>query len=661
MAANCANDVALEGYRMDASCLIGLCAAAAQAVAPETAASQAAESESSTSAGRDISLAVTWLGIAVLVIAQSLAPLVLRRYRAALETFMRSKARSVLGLAGQEDAASWSADTLLQRLERQRLTVLWVLIGVVVVYSLAAAALYAYELESGSAYLISLSVSFLMFLAFSGPVVLLGVSAARFARHFWTYFAPSAFAAVAMQIIVAKASSAGDIAGAENKVLIALGTVMAVTGLAVLLREKVPLALWQRLAAGWRANKRKSAAAAGIALLALLGSLGESEVSAGLEYKVSFWQMLILGCAFSAIAITLCYFAMVDRVKRIIVPLVAASLFTVLVFGASFAALLLGAVPGGGLVKTLLIVLAVGLGCGVAYLMLGWIGLAYDQKVFSEAQFQVYTWMVSVAGVVIFAESLVHDEMLLTDPLNGWLALATLVALAAYSLLIRLLVKPLPTNKRLLVLRVFAPDNRREGLLDELEYRWRFIGPIVLIGASDFAARTIDPAKAANFLRRKLRNVFIPDRHQLNKRIAAMDETPDPDGRYRLSEFFCFDDVWQDAVQLLLDSSEAIVLDLRDFNAKRLGTAYEIGLLADHSALPRTLFLVSPSTDMDAVRMALQLPVGATLGGAQVMEVTDDMDGKILVEALVRRLPQAPLPELALNLKFAPPAQRRAA
>jgi hypothetical protein len=158
------------------------------------------------------------------------------------------------------------------------------------------------------------------------------------------------------------------------------------------------------------------------------------------------------------------------------------------------------------------------------------------------------------------------------------------------------------------------------------------------------AERTIDPAKAANFLRGRLRDIFVPSLHVLHKRVAAMDETPDPDGRYRVNEFFCFDDIWKEAVQMLLDSSDAIVLDLSEFTAERRGTAYELGLLTERRALPRTVFLVSALTDLDAVRAALHVAPGSALPAGSVIQVEHSVDGKQLVEALVQRIPVAGVP-----------------
>jgi hypothetical protein len=379
---------------------------------------------------------------------------------------------------------------------------------------------------------------------------------------------------------------------------------------------------------------------------------------AGLLVLASFMHensltYLLGGSLAGAAAIGLCYFTMVDRIRRIVAPLLAAGLFTfvattIAVLAAGWSAtenpwVILFAIPAAALV----------LGVLGASFMLSWIGLAYEQKVFSDAQFQVFCWMITVAGVVICVGTIVRENAKLLDPMNLWLLSATGLALIVYWLITRYGIQPLDSNKRLLVLRVFSKERRGERLLDELEYRWRFIGPIVLIGATDVAKRTIDPAKAANFLRRRMEDIFVPSVHVLHKRVAAMDETPDPDGRYRVNEFFCFDNTWREAVRLLLDSSDAIVLDLSEFTADRQGTTWELGQLRERGALPRTVFLVSEQTDSDAVCAALHLPPGSELPAGAVIRVDRSVDGAEVVEALVRRIPVAASPSPAAELALA--------
>ena len=237
--------------------------------------------------------------------------------------------------------------------------------------------------------------------------------------------------------------------------------------------------------------------------------------------------------------------------------------------------------------------------------VLSWIGLAYEQKVFSDAQFQIFSWMIGACAIVVLINTVIVGNSHLLDPAHLALMACTALALVAYWALVRYGVAPLPTNRRLLVLRVFSAEQCGEQLMEELEERWRHIGPLLLIGGTEVAMRTIDPAKAANFMRRRLHDICVPSRFALHKRIAALDELPDPDGRYRINEFFCTNDLWQEAAAILLAYGDAIVLDLSEFTADRAGTTRELGLLKATHSFARTVFIVSQRTDLVAVQAAL--------------------------------------------------------
>lgn len=625
---------------MDISCLVGLCSAVAQTATDATqvvaaAAAASAPPDAPTTLKEDVGFFVTGVGVVSVILAQLRSNRVVRRYGESLLGFMGVASQKALGRAAPGDGTPWDADSLLAGIDGKRRAVLGVLTAVVAVYSLAAALVlivHAEVLGNPKLTALSVAVSFLMFASFSGPVVMLGVSASNFGRLFWTYFAPVSFAAVAMQVMVGSVEADEKL----SHVLWALFAVLLLTGVAVALREWVPRPL-QLACIAWL--KRHPWLGTAVVLLGLFVLL----IAFGVSMRETSFFYLVGGTVVGALAIALCYYTLVDRIRRIVAPLLAAGYFAAIAaaFGVLELALPGEADPGWAWVL-LAWVAAIAAGWLARNFMLSWIGLAYEQKVFSDAQFQVFCWMISVSGVIVCVGTLTRGEQAhLLDPINLWLLAATVLALVVYWAVTRYLMQPLASNKRLLVLRVFSRDRRGERLLDELEYRWRFIGPIVLIAGKDVAERTIDPAKAANFLRGRLKDIFVPNLHVLNKQVVAMDETPDPDGRYRVNEFFCFDDLWKEAVRRLLDSSDAIVLDLSEFTADRQGTAYELGLLMEREALSRTVFLVSAMTDIDAVRASLHVPPGSPLP-VEVIQVERSLDGKHLVQALVRRIPVAP-------------------
>lgn len=277
--------------------------------------------------------------------------------------------------------------------------------------------------------------------------------------------------------------------------------------------------------------------------------------------------------------------------------------------------------------------LALVLSCLLAWFVLGWIGLAYQYKVFSDAQFEVYAWTLSVAGLVVFFETFVGEGSLYSIFTVG-VGIAALSALFVYSMLTRWWPLPARAPKRLLLLRVFAQDRRGELLLDEVAYRGRFIGPIMMIGGPDLARSTVDPAKIAHFMRWKFHEDFIGDRRTLERRIVAMDERCDPDDRYRINAFFCFDDMWQEAVERLVKRSDAILLDLRGFTPQRRGTAFEIGLLARMKVIGRTAFLLDAKTDLGAVVKAIGAKTFMSIPASHRIQTEADIDGRALFRAL---------------------------
>lgn len=623
--------------------------AAVAALSAASAASAASAPVAADDEAMALSLVLTWAGIVVMVLAQMAAPWVLKRYRRRVEAFMLAPAAQALGLTGAHEQRPpvWTAPALLAGIERRRRQVLWVLVAVVLLYTTMAATAFFYRFENTHEGLLSYAVSFFMFAAFCGPVVLLGVSASRFEQHFWIWFAPATFAAFAMQAVVTTMDGEGGGAGAVG----ALAGVVVLTMAAVLLRHWLPERWTRRIRAllaiwGWKLK----VPVAGLTLAALLALLGWLEHPA--------LHKLVASCAVATVAIALCFLTMVDRIKRTVVPLLGAALLTIFVVALACGAIAVALLqPEGMWARAALGFAAVGMGLLAAYFMLSWIGLAYEQKVFSDAQFQVFSWMLAVSGTAMAVQTMFQQASLI-DPSNLQLAAASVAALLAYWLVTRYGLQPLRSNRRLLVLRVFAQDTRGERLMDELEYRWRFIGPIALIGGTDMAAHTIDPAKAANFLRGRMKDGFVPNAEVLNRRVNNFDDEPDPDGRYRINEFFCFCDIWQLAVQRLLQDCDAVVVDLRGFTAARRGTAWELAQLRDTGALTRTVFLIDRETDQAAVHQALGSSPALPLPAARVMAMDRWMDGEAIVEALVHCLdaPRPALPEAQIG-----PALRSAA
>ena len=81
---------------------------------------------------------------------------------------------------------------------------------------------------------------------------------------------------------------------------------------------------------------------------------------------------------------------------------------------------------------------------------------------------------------------------------------------------------------------------------------------------------------------------------------------PDPDGRYRIKEFFCYNDTWQMTMERLAAASDAVLMDLRSFSRVNQGCIFELGRLLDGMDLGRVVFLVDDTTDLGFLETMLQ-------------------------------------------------------
>jgi hypothetical protein len=155
-------------------------------------------------------------------------------------------------------------------------------------------------------------------------------------------------------------------------------------------------------------------------------------------------------------------------------------------------------------------------------------------------------------------------------------------------------------------LRVFGFNRRTQRLVDRLGQRWRYIGPIRLIGGPDLADTTIEPHEFFEFLNRRLTRAFITGRDDLERRLAASPTRPDPDGLFRIDDFFCHDDTWRLTVAYLARALDAVLMDLRGFTAANQGCVFEVEYLVTAVPLHRIVLLVDSSTDIPFLERTLR-------------------------------------------------------
>ncbi len=126
--------------------------------------------------------------------------------------------------------------------------------------------------------------------------------------------------------------------------------------------------------------------------------------------------------------------------------------------------------------------------------------------------------------------------------------------------------------------------------------RWRLTGNSVLIAGTDLISRTLDPDDLFTYLSGHLADRFVADAANLSRHLAQLDLRPDPDGRYRVNEMYCFDTTWQAALAALVAHAHVVLMDLRGFQARNLGCRHELSVLAQACDLQRVVVLYDAGT-----------------------------------------------------------------
>jgi hypothetical protein len=222
----------------------------------------------------------------------------------------------------------------------------------------------------------------------------------------------------------------------------------------------------------------------------------------------------------------------------------------------------------------------------IVFGVLGWpllrlLGKRYEQKKFSDQSIMLDSLWLLFAVVQSVGLAFEGAPWILTG----------LVAFIAYKIVAKIgLAWALPASagvkpRTLLLLRVFALARRSEQLFDRLRKHWQYAGNITMIAGPDLVTSTVEP------------NEFLEFVKNLETRANAIDTARDPDGRYRISEFFCHNDTWQMTMERLARTSDAVLMDLRSFSPANQGCIFELGRLVDSVDLDRVVFMVDNTTD----------------------------------------------------------------
>ncbi len=230
----------------------------------------------------------------------------------------------------------------------------------------------------------------------------------------------------------------------------------------------------------------------------------------------------------------------------------------------------------------------------------------YDDKFFSE---YIYL-LISVWLIVLLFQSLILSHGL---GINAYLLMFGILIIPSFYFILQPLLKPKHQPPTLLLLRVFREDDGIKKLFDNVLERWRYTGNTVMIAGKDLAIRTLEPNELFDFLNGRLQDRFIRDSAHLEQEVVQLDFDPDPDGRFRVNEFLCFDTTWKLALDALISKTDLVLMDLRDYHAGRKGCSYELSNIANSSHLQKIIMLINSKTDTNTAKRLLSSKANETI------------------------------------------------
>ena len=188
-----------------------------------------------------------------------------------------------------------------------------------------------------------------------------------------------------------------------------------------------------------------------------------------------------------------------------------------------------------------------------------------------------------------------------------WAATA-LIAFTLYKVALMILrwitVYPPKLTRDLTFLRVFSLGRRSDRLLNRVARYWRHIGNVQIITGPDLSARsTVHPHQFLDFLSGKLATHFVRDTVSLEHTVAEWNRFANLDGRFSISNFFCYADSWQRLLPQLLQKDDVVLMDLRSLSADNAGCIHELNYLIDKVPLDRFVLVVDDTTNFSFLEL----------------------------------------------------------
>jgi hypothetical protein len=123
-----------------------------------------------------------------------------------------------------------------------------------------------------------------------------------------------------------------------------------------------------------------------------------------------------------------------------------------------------------------------------------------------------------------------------------------------------------------------------------------------LIAGTDLATSTVEPNEFLDFLSGRLSRRFISGPEALTQQLVKTKPHRDFDGRYRVGDFFCYDDTWKMVLRRLVRESDAVLMDLRGFSPSNKGVIFEIYELLNVISLKEVVFVIDRTTNDDFLK-----------------------------------------------------------
>jgi hypothetical protein len=361
------------------------------------------------------------------------------------------------------------------------------------------------------------------------------------------------------------------------------------------------------------AMTRRAKVTAGAGYFLVLIAIGAVGMSRSPDLS---WAQIILAWILYNLAPTVLLLMFLSRRIRAVGPLILTFMFLALI-GSDVALSMVGS-QGRLLSAILRLTSPIGLGgtgTFVAIIVVGflmftvvgwaallWIGRRYQAKKISDESVTVDAiWMLFT---MVHSINLVFGRPIWT--------LAAVVAFGAYNAVARIGFAWLRRAKQgvrnpptLLVLRSFSIGSDSERLFDDIGRHWRRVGSMQMIAGIDLVSRTVEPHEFLDFVSGRLSRRFIDGEESLDLRMHERDVAADRDLRFRVNEFFCYDDTWKMVLSRLVHESDAVIMDLRGFSRQNAGCVFELHELVRLVPLTRVVFVTDRRTDEVLLAQAL--------------------------------------------------------